>query len=208
MHWLCSRVFPINIAAEQGRGSGYEEKSTGSTVNIPTVCVIRLPGDPLEETAPSLSSTKRLRTSCYANGGIYVIHRYQDPACHVWLKSDLWRWLTSKEKEEEKMFVHLHDMLLQSASRVKQSRYMPTSAAAMYYVLRVICSSRREVNAEILGKCGQRNTEKLLMPRKKWKCRIIHPIKKMLYEGWASLFMLSSERGKQEESYPHCQGKW
>lgn len=65
----------------QGRGFGYEEKSTWSIVKIPTVCVIRLPGDPLEETAPSSSSSKRLGMSCTANDGIYVIHRALPRPC-------------------------------------------------------------------------------------------------------------------------------
>lgn len=44
-------------------------------------------------------------------------------------------------------FVHVDDVLLQFASRVQQSRYTPTSAAAVY-----MCTSRREVNAEMWAK--------------------------------------------------------
>lgn len=87
------QVFPLNVltdwqreekaslSAEQGRGFDGEEKSTGSIVNIPSACVIRLPRDPPEETAPSSSSSKRLGMSCTANDGIYIIHRASPRPC-------------------------------------------------------------------------------------------------------------------------------
>ena len=52
-----------------------------STASIPPGCVIHLPGDPPEETAPSQSSSKRLGMSCTATDGIYVIHRALPRPC-------------------------------------------------------------------------------------------------------------------------------
>lgn len=60
-----------------------------STASIPPDCVIHLPRDPPEETAPSQSSSKRLGMSCTATDGIYVIHRALPRPCLSFL-GEMW----------------------------------------------------------------------------------------------------------------------
>lgn len=80
-------------------------------------------------------------------------------------------------------FVHVDDVLLQFASRVQQSRYTPTSAAAVY-----MCTSRREVNAEMWAKKHSKASSSIRKERMKEKRRKyinMHPNKKRLNEGQA-----------------------
>lgn len=60
-----------------------------STASIPPDCVIHLPRDPPEETAPSQSSSKRLGMSCTATDGIYVIRRALPRPCLSFL-GEMW----------------------------------------------------------------------------------------------------------------------
>lgn len=103
--------------------------------------------------------------SCTANNRIYVIHCALPRPCSSFLDEDWPATVTKPQRGggggrgrgggggEKMWFVHLDDVLQQSAGTVQLSRYTPTSAAAV-----CMCTSRREVNAERLWKGGGGDT--------------------------------------------------
>lgn len=103
-----------------GRCFWYEVKPTGSIGSIPTACVTILPKDPLKETAPSWSSSKRLRMHCQRRGLCHPPLLFQNHACHFlakdWPVTKPWGGVGRDVEEGGKdgICVHLDDVLLQS----------------------------------------------------------------------------------------------